>query len=102
RVFGVGAVDSEIAPLGRRQLGVQNEHPDWIVFADSPTGVVYAEGGDGRIHAIDTQSMASEEDSLELVASDLDDFFDRYVFGADSDQFCAGDWKDHFHRIGVW
>jgi hypothetical protein len=102
RVLGVGAVEGSIRPLGRRQSLIQKEHADWIVFADNPAGFVYAEDSAGRIHSIDTQSWKSAAESIKPIASDLDDFFERYVFGRDSDQFCADDWKEKLHAAGVW
>src|SRR3984893_2190154 len=102
RVYGVGQTDPAIMRLSRSQLDISQDFPGWIVFASSPAGFVYAEDSDGVIHSYDTQAMASPAGAAKVVASDIDDFFSRFVFGSDSDKFCEGDWKPLLLKAGVF
>lgn len=80
--------------LAESQLDLSRDFPGWVVFASNPSGFVYAEDKGGVVYLYDTQALTSVPEAAQAVASDLDDFFSRYVFGPDSDTFCAGDWKE--------
>jgi len=102
RVYGLGRTDENILRLAENQLDLSQDFPGWIVFASNPSGFVYAEDVAGIIYSYDTQALAAAPEAAKVVASDLDDFFFRYVFGPDSDTFCAGDWKELLQKAGVF
>lgn len=102
KIYGVGQTDARIKRLSRCQLDISQDFPGWVVFASNPAGFVYAEGPDGVVHTYDTQAFSSPSGAEKMVASDIDDFFSRFVFGSDSDEFCAGDWKRRLLEAGVF
>jgi len=101
RIYGAGETELNIAPLRARQLDLGERHRSLIMFASDPAGFVYAEDADGSIYLWDSQALTSVEAGMEKVATDFDDFFDRYVFGIDADQFMAGEWKAQLIAAGV-
>jgi hypothetical protein len=88
RLYGATETPGEIRALAEAQLPVLAATPGTIVFGDDPAGFVYGELADDRIVIWD-----SELGGIEVVAANMDEFFDHLVFGADADQFAGEDWK---------
>jgi hypothetical protein len=88
RVYGATETPKEIRALTDAQLSVLAATPGSIVFGDDPAGFVYAELANGQIALWD-----SDFGDIEIVAANLDEFFDRLVFGVDAEQFAGEEWK---------
>lgn len=58
-----------------------------IDFANDPSGFIYGEDVAGNIVSFD--SSCGE---LEIIASGMDDFFCRLVFGKDAEMFAGKEW----------
>ncbi|MFS2205189.1 MULTISPECIES: SMI1/KNR4 family protein [unclassified Variovorax] len=70
--------------------------PDAIVFADDPTGFLYAEAQNGEVLSIDSSSGEVEEK-----ARNIDDFFTRLVFGKDAAEFMGDQWLEDLRASGI-
>lgn len=95
RLYGASP-SQELRGLSETQYGPLLYFPDAIIFGDDPSGFVYAERSDGKIFALDSSSGG-----IEIVATSLDDFFTRLVFGEDADQFAGDEWLSEVKRAGL-
>jgi hypothetical protein len=98
RIYGVGAVRSRIRRLKDNQLDSVARMPGFIAFGSDPSGFVYAEGKNLEVYCFDTDGG----DRPEPIASNIEDFFGRYVFGPDSDKFIDTDWKEGLRQAGIF
>lgn len=97
RLYGVGDVEPGIRSLVSAQ-SVSVERPAaWLIIGSDPAGMVYAEDADGAIYCSETDGSAAPE----RVAVGIDDFFERYVFGLDSDKFAGEEWKAKLVASGL-
>jgi hypothetical protein len=96
RLYGATETPGEIRALAEAQLAMLAATQRAIVFGDDPAGFVYAELTDGRIVLWD-----SDLGDIEVVAANMDEFFDRLVFGADADQFAGEGWRSRLEAAKV-
>ncbi len=89
RLYGCGSVHEELKQLSSCQMGVLSELEGNVVFGDDPAGFMYAEKDDGTILSVQTSSGEIKE-----VAQNMDDFFERLVFGKDAREFGGEDWEE--------
>lgn len=87
RLYGATPTSGELRALSETQTGPLAEVPGSIVIGDDPSGFVYAEALTGEIISFD-----SSFGDVKTIASDLDDFFSRLVFGIDAAQFAGDEW----------
>lgn len=96
RLYGASPAIGELRALSEAQSGLLVSLPGAIVFGDDPSGFVYAETLTGEIVSFD-----SSYGDLRAVASSLDDFIERLVFGKDADKFAGDDWRDDLRGAGL-
>lgn len=96
RVYGASPTDGELRGLSEVQSGPLSEISGNVIFADDPSGFVYAETSTGEIISFD-----SSFGEVKTIAASLDDFFDRLVFGKDADQFAGKDWLSDLRDAGL-
>jgi len=95
RFYGSGSVSSGIRNLTNEQLTEGLSEGD-IVIGSDPAGFIYVEEPGGRIRRFD-----SDGGSQETIASDLDDFLERLVFGDDAAQFAGEAWRGELREAGI-
>jgi len=96
RFYGCDATHEELKRLSNCQTGPLVELDGVIVIGDDPAGFVYGEQANGKILMEDTSSGEVIE-----VAEDLDDFFERFVFGVDAANFGGADWADELRDANL-
>jgi len=96
RLYGCGDVHPELKRLSASQSGVLAEGAGNIVFGDDPSGFMCAEKGDGIILSVQVSTGEVKE-----VAFDIDDLFERYIFGKDVKEFGGEDWVEELLEAGV-
>lgn len=89
RLYGCGNVHEELKSLSSCQTGVLSELEGNVVFGDDPAGFMYAEKDDGTILSVQTSSGEIKE-----IAQNMDDFFERLIFGKDARKFAGKDWEE--------
>lgn len=67
-----------------------------IPFADDPAGFLYVEEASGAVVSVDLKGKARRP-----VASSIDDFFTRFVFGKDGSDFLGADWLEELEEAGI-
>ena len=87
RIYGATSTDEETRSLADAQITGMALLPGTIAFGDDPSGFIYGEDVAGSIVSFD--SSCGE---LEIIASDMDDFFCRLVFGKDAEMFAGKEW----------
>jgi hypothetical protein len=97
RLYGCGSVHEEFKRLSTCQTGVLAESVGNIVFGDDPSGFMYAEKSDGKILSVQTSVGEIKE-----IAENLDDFFERFVFGKDAKEFGGEDWVKELMDAGMF
>lgn len=102
RIYGVHETENEFI----KELA--KEYKEWvediiskiegnpILFADDAGGNMYFELEDGRIAYID-----SEFSGLNVIATDMRDFFLNFLFGERADQYLGADWKQELKQKGI-
>lgn len=88
RLYGVGTTEPGIGSIETSQLAA-GMGLGAVVIGSDPSGFVYLERAEGQILQLDTDGH-----SVKPVASDLDDFIDRLVFGVDAASFGGDSWAD--------
>lgn len=96
RLYGCGVVHEELKRLSTCQTGPLTEREGVIVFGDDPVGFVYGEQVDGSILSEDTSTG-----DVKVIAKNMDDFFERLVFGVDAVEFGGIEWEDELKDAGV-
>lgn len=95
RLYGASPTAGELRGLLESQR-YGNAAQGAIVFGDDPSGFVYIENKDGQIAALDS-SLGTQR----LIASSLDDFFGRLVFGSDAQHFAGKAWLEELKSRGI-
>lgn len=96
RIYGATQTTKEIKGILESQSGFLGKSSDTILFGDDPSGFLFAEDGEGRILSFDSKS-----DVQKIIASDMDDFFQRLIFGKDAALFGGDDWADEVLKAGL-
>ena len=96
RLYGCGNVHEELKRLSSCQTGALVELEGNIVFGDDPSGFMFAEKSDGKILSVQTSVGEIKE-----VAENLDDFFERLIFGKDAKEFGGEDWVEELVDAGL-
>lgn len=96
RLYGCGNVHEELKRLSSSQSGVLSELEACIVFGDDPAGFMYAEKDNGSILSVQTSNSEIKE-----IAQNMDDFFERLVFGKDAKEFAGEDWEEELTDAGM-
>jgi hypothetical protein len=96
RLYGATETPGEIRALAEAQLPLLAARPGTVVFGDDPAGFVYGELERGEVVLWD-----SDLGDMDVVATNLDEFFDRLVFGAGAEQFAGEDWKSKLKAAGL-
>ena len=94
RIYGCQNVEANLSFIAEKQF--ENPINGGIAFGDDPTGFIYLEADDGKVYSLDTVSGNTQE-----LASDLEDFFSRLLFGEDASLFGGDDWKAELQDAGV-
>ncbi|MAR92155.1 MAG: hypothetical protein CML06_14920 [Pseudomonadales bacterium] len=96
RLYGCANVHPELRQLSDAQTDMFTGVCNYIVFGDDPSGFMYAEGDDGVIYSVQVSTGNVKE-----LASSLDDFFERLVFGKDAKDFGGTDWEEELRDVGL-
>ena len=96
RIYGASPTPRELRGLQETQSSALGRIPGVIVFGDDSAGFMYGEAENGEVLQYDTKS-----DRVKTVASSLDDFFDRLVFGKDAAQFAGEKWQNDLRKVGL-
>lgn len=97
RVYGATATKGELKGILDVQEMLDHEAGERLTaFCESPAGMIYFEDADGSILMLDLDG-----DGVERVASGINDFFDRFVFGRDAAQFAGSEWFNELKEGGV-
>lgn len=96
RLYGASPTASELRGIAEAQSGPIVMIPGMVVFGDDPSGYVYAEALSGEVVSFDSSSGESK-----IVASSLDDFFGRLVFGSDAGEFAGDRWLQDIRSVGL-
>ncbi len=67
-----------------------------ILFADDADGDMYLELEDGRIIQLD-----SEFTELDVVATDMSDFFLNYIFGERANEYLGDEWLEELKSYDI-
>lgn len=86
----------ELRRLSETQGDLFSKIEGAIAFGDDPAGFIYAESADGSIYS--SQVSTGEEKKL---AENLNDFFERLVFGEDAKEFGGEDWEKELVDAGL-
>lgn len=101
RVLGVHPVENEFL----EELAKENKEWEDIVtevghgaiyFANDISGFMYFELSDGTITQYDTDGSNDEK-----LATDMNDFFDNYIFGARAAEYAEQEWLEELKEAGV-
>lgn len=95
RLYGASPTFGELRGLSETQSGPLTKVPGAIVFGDDPSGFIYAEASNGEILSFD-----SSFGEIKAIASNLDDFFTRLVFGKDAAEFAGDEWMNNLRMGG--
>jgi hypothetical protein len=96
RLYGCADIHEELRRLSDAQIGMFPGVEGCVVFGDDPAGFIYAEGGDGSIYSAQVSSG-----EVRKLAYNLDDFFERLVFGQDAKDFGGADWEEELLGVGL-
>lgn len=97
RLYGASAISGELKGLTESQDNVPISFSDgYIVFGDDPAGFVYLEDDEGRIWSLDTEIQVTS-----LIAIDMDDFFQNYLFGLKGFEFGGENWMLELRSAGL-
>lgn len=96
RIYGASPIPGELRGLSETQFPQLANLPDTIVFGDDPSGFIFAEAKGGEVISYDVSS-----DEMEIIATSLDDFFTRLVFGKDAAKFAGDKWLSELRRAGL-
>lgn len=96
RLYGCADVHEELRRLCDSQIDMFSEVEGAIVFADDPSGFIYAESLTGSVHSI--QAANGE---MKVLAASIDDFFERLVFGKDAKEFGGVEWEEELADCGL-
>lgn len=95
RVFGCAPDDGEIVDLASAQIRV-DAVAGAVTFASDPAGFAYIEDTKGSIYSVDSDGGA-----IQCLASDLDAFFGRVVFGPEAATFGGDHWQEELEAAGL-
>jgi hypothetical protein len=96
RIYCCGSSNKSISDIVKRQHGLLSEFKGYICFADSPSGIMYAESDNGQIfwaHATDLDA--------EKIADNIDDFISNFIFGERAALFSGEEWVDELKEAGL-
>lgn len=97
RLYGASPTPGELNGLAESQEGVLISFNDgYIVFGEDPAGFIYLEDGEGRIWSLDSEIQVSS-----LIARDMDDFFQNYLFGLKGFEFGGENWMQELRSAGL-
>lgn len=95
RLYGCGDVPPRIRRLAENQW--PDEWPvEGIIIGSDPAGFMYLEDSAGNILSLD-----HDGGEVKTLASGVDDFFGRLVFGEDAHLFAGDDWKEELRSHGL-
>lgn len=93
---GCGDEAREVGRLSARQIDGDFGVGGAIVVGSDPSGFVYLQAADQRVYSLDTDGG-----DFEQIAENLDDFFERLVFGPDAATFAGDDWLAELRKAGM-
>jgi hypothetical protein len=96
RLFGCGENAGEAERLSARQAPSAICVGGTIAIGADPSGFVYLQSNSGLVFSFDSDGC-----ELNQVATDLDDFFERLVFGPDAASFAGEDWLTELREAGI-
>lgn len=94
--FGCSPTDPEIPEIRKWQSLLPKGTTGDVVVGFSPAGFLFVERSDSSVYSVD-----SEGGEVQTIASSLDDFVSRYLFGKDADLFAGDGWKQELLAAGV-
>jgi len=96
RLFGCGENASNVGRISSSQIkncvGIEGA----ITIGSDAAGFVYLQTCDGHVWVLD-----SDGGKVEQLADNLDDFFERLVFGQDAISFGGPEWMKELRDAGV-
>lgn len=96
RLFGCGDSAGQSGRISALQFisgyGVEGA----IAVGADPSGFIYIQLADQRLFSLD-----SDGGEVTQVAKDLDDFFERLVFGTDASSFAGEEWLADLRSAGI-
>lgn len=96
RLYGCMNVHPELRRLSDAQTDMFSGVSNYIVFGDDPSGFMYAEDDSGTVYSVQVSTG-----DVKFLARDLNDFFERLVFGKDAKEFGGKDWEEELMNAGL-
>lgn len=94
RIYGCGTDATELGRISTSQIE-RPDAADLVMIGSDFAGFIYLQHADRRVFSFDTDGG-----EVRLLASNLDDFFERLVFGPDGAKFAGEDWVDDLRSAG--
>ena len=96
RLFGCGENAGEVGRLSALQIKGDFGVKGAVVVGSDASGFAYLQAADGRVFSLDTDGGEFKQ-----LAGNLDEFFERLVFGPDAASFAGQDWLAELRDVGI-
>lgn len=96
RLFGCGESSTTIGRLSSSQNADNFGVDGSVVVGSDAAGFTYLQAPNQRVYSFDSDGGA-----FELLATSLDDFIDRVVFGPDAALFAGQEWLAELRSAGI-